>query len=218
LLPNYIPSSNLTRAGRAAGQGRGASAGGLLTATGRDAVQSVSLAKPVTPDIAISPATNLIPLSQALLQAADAIFASGDYQQAAAAYARLTVRYGNHDELAVRRFIALVASGDCDQAAVMFEAASATQQPLLARGLPAGGLAELYGAAAAERDKHVEYLAAYALKHSDDGLALAMVGTWLELDGQFERAQLFMKGAAALAPADHLPSDSARLVATDVSQ
>jgi tetratricopeptide (TPR) repeat protein len=209
-LPNWIPSSNLTRAE----QSRGAGVGGLLTATGRDSVQSVSLAASITPEIA----TNLVPLSKALLQAADGVFAAGDYQQAAGAYARLTVRYGNHDELAVRRFIALVASGDCEQAAVMFEAASLSQQALLASALPAGGLTELYGAAAPEREKHIDYLAAYALKHPDDGLALAMVGTWLELDGQTERAQLFMKRAAALAPRDHLPTNSAHLVAKVVSQ
>jgi tetratricopeptide (TPR) repeat protein len=217
LLPNYIPSSNLTRAGRsqpAAEQGREGFTTALLTTMGRDSVQSVSLAKPVMPEIA----TNVVPLSQDLLQAADAIFASGDYQQAAATYARLTVRYGNHDELAVRRFIALVASGDCDQAAVMFEAASAAQQPLLVSALPTGGLTALYGLAAPEREQHVDYLAAYALKHPDDGLALAMVGTWLELDGQAERAQMFMKSAAAMAPRDEIPTDAARLVATDISQ
>lgn len=188
--------------------------GALLTRARRDSVQSVSVAKPVMPEIA----TSLVPLSKPLLQAADAIFAAGDYQQAAAAYARLTIRYGNHDELAVRRFIALVAAGDCEQAAVMFEAASLAAQPLEISALPAGGLAELYGDTASAREQHVEYLAAYALNHPDDGLALAMVGTWLELDGQTERAQVFMQRAASLAPADRLPTNSAHLVATEISQ
>lgn len=226
-LPNWIPSSSLTRAE----QERGVANGSLLTAAGRGSVQSVSLAKPVMPEIA----TDLVPLSTTLLQAADAIFAAGDYRQAAAAYARLTIRYGNHDELAVRRFIALVASGDCEQAAVMFEAASLSEQSLLASALPSGGLAELYGASASQRETHADYLAAYALRHPDDGLALAMVGTWLELDGQNERAQLFMQRAAALTPgqqeqesrqqepsdkqpSDQLPVNSAHLVATDISQ
>lgn len=215
-LPNWLPSSNLTRSGQAggAGQGRGAVTGALLTTIGRDSVQSVSVAKPVMPEIA----TTLMPLSKSLLQAADAVFAAGEYQQAAAAYARLTIRYGNHDELAVRRFIALVASGDCEQAAVMYEAASLAEQPLLTSALPAGGLVELYGAAAPAREQHADYLAAYALQHPDDGLALAMVGTWLQLDGQSERAQLFMQRAAALAPADRLPTRSEHLVATDISQ
>lgn len=159
------------------------------------------------------------PLPSALLRSADAIFAAGGYQQAASAYAHLTVHYGNHDELAVRRFVALVASGDCDQAAVLFELATSTGQQLAINALPVGGLAELYGEYADSRTAHADFLAEYALRHPHDHSALAMVGTWLELDAQSERAQPFLESARRLA-ADSVspiktPAIASRLVVAE---
>ena len=163
------------------------------------------------------PAITHSPLPAELLNAADAIFAAGGYQEAAACYARLTVRYGNHDELAVRRFVALVANGDCDQAAVVVELASAIGQTLDSNSLPQG-LLQLYGRRPTERKNHVEFLADYALKHPTDTQALKMVGIWLELDGQTERAQLFLKPAANIPAERGLTHNASMLVATRLSK
>ena len=159
-------------------------------------VRTVSTLKPVAPSTT-APANidQLTAIPDALLKTADEMFALGGYEQAASAYARLAVRYGNHDELAVRRFIALVASGDHSQASIVFELAIANGRPLTAQALPVGGLAKLYGASAQNRKNHIESLAGYALKSDGEALPLNMVGTWLELDGQSERAATFIKRA-----------------------
>jgi hypothetical protein len=122
----------------------------------------------------------------------------------------------------VRHFVALVANGNCEQAAVLFELASTSEKPLLVSALPVGGLAELYGDQTKARSSHVNYLADYALKHPHDSLALAMVGTWLELDGQPERAQPFLESARrnaadTLSPAK-VPGIASRLVVTDAAR
>lgn len=187
-------------------------------------VQRVSTTKPlVTPDLSIPRYnTKLTPMPAGLLESADAIFAAGGYSQAASAYAKLTVRYGNHDQLAVRRFLALVASGDCDQAAVVFELATLSGQGLSLNALPAGGLSALYGTNATVRQQHVDYLADFAMKHSTDSLPLSMVGTWLVLDGQPERAELFLNPTSQRAPKRGslvvTPDAAAHLVATELAR
>lgn len=165
-------------------------------------VRTVSTLKPVAPSTdAPANLDQLTAIPDALLKTADEMFAIGGYEQAASAYARLAVRYGNHDELAVRRFIALVASGDHAQASIVFELAVANGRPLTSVALPTGGLARLYGANAQTRKNHIESLAAYALKADGEALPLNMVGAWLELDGQPERAATFLKRAAMISNA-----------------
>jgi hypothetical protein len=138
-------------------------------------------------------------LPREAVSAADALFASGAYAQAASAYARLTVRFGDHEELGVRRFVALIASGDCEQAAVVFELAALNGRRLEAASFPGGSLKNLYAGKYADCKRHTEYLAQYALTHAAEATPLAMVGTWLQLDGQSERAAPFMQRAAAMA-------------------
>ncbi len=161
--------------------------------------------------------SQLSELPAALLQSADKIFAAGGYQEAASAYARLTLRFGNHDELIARRFLALVASGDCAQAAVVYELAQAQKVALTTELLPGKNLRGLYGSLASNRVQHCDTLAAYALSNPNDLSALAMVGTWLTLDGQEARAELFLNTAS---PKTEHPSSnkSPRLVVTAVSK
>ncbi len=166
--------------------------------TSDGSVRTVSTLKPVAPSTA--PPANidqLTPVPESLLKTADEMFALGGYEQAASAYARLAVRFGNHDALAVRRFIALVASGDHASASIVCELAMANGRPLSADALP-GGLAQLYGANAAIRKNHIESLAAFALQSSSEALPLQMVASWLELDGQAERAATFKQRADML--------------------
>ncbi len=161
-------------------------------------VRTVSTLKPVTSTTPrVTSVDALSPIPAALLKAADDIFAAGGYEEAASAYAKLTVRYGNHDELVVRRFIAFVASGNHAQASVVYELAMASDRPINVDTLT-GGLAKLYGASAATRKNHIESLAAYALRSANEALPLSMVGTWLELDGQAQRAATFHQRAAML--------------------
>lgn len=168
-------------------------------------VRTVSTLKPVAPSSSI-PANidQLTPIPDALLKTADEMFAIGGYEQAASAYARLAVRYGDHDHLAVRRFIALVASGDHAQASIVYELAMLNDRPLTTTALPVGGLSKLYGVAAQNRNNHIESLASYALKSDNEALAMRMVGTWLELDGQSDRAATFLQRADMLSE----PSES----------
>lgn len=172
-------------------------------------VRTVSTLKPVTPSVRDSSTPvsidELTPIPANLLKTADEMFALGGYEQAASAYARLAVRYGNHDELAVRRFIALVASGDHAQASIVYELAMVNGRPLTMNALP-GGLVSLYGASASNRKNHIESLASYALKAENEALPLRMVGTWLELDGQAQRAATFFKRADTLDPSSASPA------------
>ena len=133
-----------------------------------------------------------------MLSAADAIFAAGGYQQATQAYARLAVRYGVTDDTTTRRFVALVASRDFEQAAVVLQAALAGGAQIIASHLPDQSLRQLYGVSARDVDLHCEFLAKYALEHHGEALPLAMVGTWLVLDGQPDRAEAFLRRAARI--------------------
>lgn len=160
----------------------------------------VSTGKPTVNQVRDATVPLVAPMPPELLKSADAIFNAGGYREAAAAYARLTVHYGNHDSLAVRRFVSLVASGQCDQAAVVVELASALDQHLTSDSLTRSSLAQFYGAHAELRKQHVELLADFALKHQEDAQALKMVGIWLQLDGQVERAEPFFERAQSLAP------------------
>ncbi|MEO8270743.1 MAG: hypothetical protein ABI557_13550, partial [Aureliella sp.] len=65
-----------------------------------------------------------------LLASADAIFQAGGYRQAATAYAQLNVRYGSSDQIFARRFVAQVACGDFDQAAVVLASAQGAGFPI----------------------------------------------------------------------------------------
>lgn len=150
-----------------------------------------------------------------LIQTVDAMFQSGRYSEAAAAYARLAVFFGDCDALTARRFAAQVAAGDCNQAAVIYELAMAQQRPIAASEMPAGGLKGLYGSRHNDRASHVDRLALAALENPSDPVPLAMVGTWLILDGQADRAEPLLRKAAALqgSDSDSEPPASAPLLA-----
>ena len=194
-LPSHmLPSNTLPKS---------VSALASLSRPSDGSVRVVSTLKPVAPSTT-APANidQLSTIPQELLKTADEMFAIGGYAEAASAYARLAVRYGNHDELAVRRFIALVASGEHAQASIVYELAVANDRPLTMSALPSGGLAKLYGANPAARGKHIDSLASYALKLDNEALPMAMVGTWLELDGQPLRAATFLQRAEMISKAN----------------
>ncbi|MCC6509654.1 MAG: hypothetical protein IT423_11135 [Pirellulaceae bacterium] len=159
---------------------------------------------------------DLEPIPAVLLETADQMFAVGGFAQAASAYARLTVRYGNHDELAVRRFIALVASGDHSQAAVVYQLAQANALPLRVSALPQGSLEKLYGPLVAMREQHINSLANYAFQSNEDAVSLGMVGTWLVLDGQSERAQVFLQRAEKMSDAITSPATATPVATTSL--
>lgn len=152
-----------------------------------------------------------------LLAAADAIFSAGGFRDAAQAYARLSVRYGVDDVLSTRRFVALVACGDCEQAAVVTESSAAANLFFDATHLPGGQLTTLYGSQAAKIAEHGDLLAKYALSHADQALPLSMVGTWLTLNGQSDRARLFFDRAAQIGDDPEIASRP-HLASTRVTQ
>ncbi len=133
-----------------------------------------------------------------LLQSADAILAAGGYREAAQAYAQLFVRYGASDRLNLRRFIAQVASGDYEQAAVIVDLAMASGSDLQNVPLPAATLEAALGASTSLIAQRTEGLAANALHQPNDAVPMAAVATWLTLSGDLERAELFTHRANQL--------------------
>ena len=137
-----------------------------------------------------------------LVAAADAILAAGGYRQAAQAYAALVVKYGNSDRLVTRRFIAQVANGDYEQAAVVVDLAAANGNQIDRADLPQGDLALALGQSGDLIAKRIEGLAANALAQSNDAVPMLTVAHWLALSGDDERANLFKARAAQLQDAD----------------
>jgi hypothetical protein len=128
-----------------------------------------------------------------LLASADAILAAGGYREAAQAYAQLTVHFGSSDRLALRRFVAQVAGGDYEQAAVMMELALVGNSNLRRLPLPFSTLEATVGASAAFIAERTEGLAANALQQPKDAAPMAAVALWLTLAGDHERADLFTR-------------------------
>ncbi len=126
-----------------------------------------------------------------LLAAADAILAAGGYRQAAQAYAQIVVKHGNSDRLVTRRFVAQVANGDYEQAAVVVELAKANGNRIDQSDLPQGDLKVALGDKQDLIASRCEGLAANALAKADDATAMLAVAHWLALSGDVARAELF---------------------------
>ncbi len=153
--------------------------------------------QPVAIDYGVaSEASSAIP--ESLLSAADAIFRAGGYREAATAYAQLNVRYGSSDQIFGRRFVAQVASGDLDQAAVILASAKAAGFRLDAAELPAGNLLGIFDGDSRKVALLTEQLAAHAMSASTEQEPLELVGQWLSLAGDQQRANLFLSMAARM--------------------
>lgn len=133
-----------------------------------------------------------------LLAAADAIFEAGGYSQAATAYARLNVQFGSSDLIFGRRFVAQIASGDFDQAAVIAASAEAAGFQLSAADLPGGSTDQLFSQALERREALTERLAAEALVRPSQPEPLQVLGLWLQLAGDMQRAEMFFDMARQL--------------------
>ncbi len=163
----------------------------------KPAVSSTSPSRYVTagsasvPAVAMSSTANGTP--DELMQAADAILAAGGYREASQAYAQLAVRFGSSDQLAMRRFIAQVAGGNYEQAAVIIDLALASGSNLQDLALPHQTLAATLGASADLISQRTEGLAANALQQPNDATPMAAVATWLSLSGDRDRAELFSR-------------------------
>ncbi len=158
----------------------------------------------VTSDAAPRPVSSatLDSAPRELLAAADAILAAGGYRQAAQAYAQLVVKYGNSDRMVTRRFIAQVANGDFDQAAVVVELAIANGNQIDRADLPQGDLALALGGQSSLISQRVEGLAANALAQADDAVPMLAVAHWLVLSGEDEKANLFKARAEQMQRSD----------------
>lgn len=132
-----------------------------------------------------------------VLDAADAIFRAGGYREAATAYAQIATRYGMTNALFTRRFVAQVAAGDVEQAAVIAASAKLDGHNIQAADLPRGTLAGL-GLTSRAIEQSTELLAAHAFHNASDALPLEAVGRWLELAGDLQRSALFLARAAEL--------------------
>ena len=126
-----------------------------------------------------------------LIAAADAILAAGGYRQAAQAYAQIVVKHGNSDRLVTRRFIAQVANGDFEQAAVVVELAGVNGNRIDRSDLPKGDLQIALGNSGDLIASRSEGLAANALQKSEDAVSMLSVAHWLALSGDEELSELF---------------------------
>ncbi len=151
-----------------------------------------------------------------LLASADAIFQAGGYQQAATAYAQLHVRYGSSNLIFGRRFVAQVACGDYDQAAVVLASAQGAGFPIDRSTASSSDWSQLLAAQAEAVNGWTEGLAQHALQAQgrrgplevDQHEALELMATWLNLTGQPERAGLFLAMAERLSAEENLPQSS----------
>ena len=130
-----------------------------------------------------------------LLEAADAILKAGGYEQAARAYAQLSVRFGTSETLLGRRFIAQVFAGDLEQAEAIVALADMTGLRLDRAG--AGSLQQLVEAPVIVQAA-TEKLAQRALQDNSDSLRLKSVATWLQLTGDTQLASVFMSRVAQI--------------------
>lgn len=126
------------------------------------------------------------------LAAADAIFQAGGYRQAATAYAQLHVRYGSSDQIFERRFVAQVACGDYDQAAVVLASAQGAGFPIERLVTTDSDWSQLFASQPALVQAWTESLAQHALQADGERESLEMMATWLNLTGQPQRAGLFL--------------------------
>jgi hypothetical protein len=136
-----------------------------------------------------------------ILAAADAILAAGGYRQAAQAYAQLALSYGDSSDLYVRRFVAQLADGNYEQAAVIINLVDVSGIKLDRSNLPQGELKAALGLVEKNSDfiaNRVEGLAANALQQADDPIPLLTLAKWLALSGDDQRAELFSRRADQL--------------------
>jgi hypothetical protein len=148
-----------------------------------------------------------------LIAVADAILAAGGFRQAAQAYAQIVVKHGNSDRLVTRRFIAQVANGDFEQAAVVVELAAATGNSINLGDVPQGNLQSALGDSINLIATRCESLAANALQKSDDAIPMLTVAHWLALSGDQERADLFKARAEQMKQVeDGEPVEATKLV------
>ncbi len=137
-------------------------------------------------------------IPEELLTAADAIFQAGGYREAATAYAKLNVQFGSSDQIFGRRFVAQVACGDLEQAAVIVDSAEVAGFQLRRHDLPGGQLAGIFAAYADEIGMLTEQLAANASSTVGQQSAMKTLGTWLHLAGDDQRSHLFLAMAEQL--------------------
>lgn len=161
-----------------------------------------------------SPVSNAIPA--ALLSAADAIFQNGGYREAATAYAQLNVRYGSSNTIFARRFVAQVASGDLDQAAVVLASAEAAGFQLHPADLPTGNLLGLFNGDSSKVAMLTEQLAAHAMSATTEQEPFELVGQWLSLAGDQQRSSLFLEMASRLRSDTSTPSPAMLLPKTEL--
>lgn len=164
---------------------------------------------------AIAPANaalaSTIPAS--LLASADAIFEAGGYREAATAYAQLHVRFGSSDQIFERRFIAQVACGDFDQAAVVLVSAQGAGFPIERLTTFASDQSQLFAGHPDLVQAWTERLAQHALQANGERESLEMVATWLNVTGQPERAGLFLAMAERMSLETDDPTNSATPIA-----
>ncbi len=138
------------------------------------------------------------------LRVADTILRIGGYREAAQAYARLANKYGDSDLIYGRRFVAQAAAGDVAQAEVVLGMAEAVGFRIRAEDLPDGNLDAFLNAPVLVASI-TEKLASRALERSEDPLSLKSVATWLNLSGDRERADIFLRRAEQLEQTSSAP-------------
>ncbi len=134
---------------------------------------------------------------EAGVSAADEIFRAGNPRNAARQYAVLSLRFGASAQLLTRRFVAQVAAGEFEQAAVIASLASLMGKPITTKELPGESLLGL-GIDPVMAEALSEALAEMAVLQRIDPERLDVVAIWLRLSGNKKRSQVFAEEAGKI--------------------
>lgn len=131
---------------------------------------------------------------EAGVSAADEIFRAGNPRNAARQYAVLSLRFGASEQLLSRRFVAQVAAGEFEQAAVIASLAKLMGKSITTKMLPGESLLGL-GIDPVMAEALSEAMAETVVLQRIDPERLDVVAVWLRLSGDKKRSQVFAKEA-----------------------
>lgn len=151
----------------------------------------------------------------AAVSAVDEIFRAGSPRTAARHYAKLSLRFGASESLMTRRFVAQVASGHFEQALVICSLARLMKVEISNKMLPGNSVSGL-GISPPLAKLLSEELAALTILQSSDPDRLDVIATWLEINGEEKRSDLFFEKAQQIRSAEILPDRPEPLIKTSL--
>ncbi len=211
--PILLPTSRLSLVGRFVFHALAFLAALIWLQCSAFSAQEVITAMPVEVDGANSASKNAARTEQqfqAGLRAADAMMTARMPREAAKAYARLCLQFGDSPELFTRRFIAQVQSRDFPQATMVVALSQLMEMPIGLTDKPSESrrvLDQFVGNGVAVQAS-TEWIARKASSRLDDKDSLSAISAWMLLCGDLEKSALFERRAGQLQPTSAILIDS----------